>query len=178
MSTVTNKLQILSHEDVVSRIRRMGYEIYERNYTEEEVTLIGIDERGGYIAEQLAAVVKEISPLKVARHQVDMEQLVRAGKTGPLSLQITTKVESLSDKVVIVVDDVLYGGNTMLNVVSHLLEAAPRKIQTAVLIDRGHRLMPIAPNYVGMELATSIQEFISFEVNEAGNASAYVFDKE
>ena len=78
-------------------------------------------------------------------------------------------------KSVVVVDDVLYSGNTLLNVIAPLLNFQPSKIQTAILIDRGHRTMPVFSNIVGIELATSIQQHVFVEVNEQeGSAVAWL----
>jgi len=168
------KLLILDHAAIEARIRRMAHEIYERNYTEQAVYIIGVEERGGYLADRLTACLREISPLRVTQARASLDRTDRAGMVRLVPMKLSVEMEALHNHSAIVVDDVLYGGNTMLNVVAGLLPALPKSIQTAVLIDRGHRLMPIAPNFVGLELATSLQQHVSFEVLPNGDAAAYL----
>lgn len=168
------KLSILDQPAIEARLRRMAYEIYERNFGETELVIVGIDARGGWLATKLTDYLRAISPLQVVQAAATLTRTEEVGKVRLVPVAFSADAAAFHDKIVVVVDDVLYGGNTMLNVVSALLPSLPKAIQTAVLIDRGHRLMPIAPNFVGMELATSLQQFVDFEVDDAGIPSAYL----
>ncbi len=162
-----NKVRILDHEGASARIKRMAFEIYERNYLESEVILIGIDIRGAYLASQLYRHLKEEANFELKLGKASLDRIERQGKLGNINVDFSIELSSLMGKVVVLVDDVLYSGNTMLHVVTPILAALPKKIETAVLIDRGHRNMPIYPNYVGMELATTLQQHVSVEISES-----------
>ncbi len=164
------KINILSAEAISTRIKRMAFEVYESNYLDEELVVIGIDERGGFIAEQLCEYLERVSDLSL--HLVGAK-LDRNQTPGGMGIELDLELSDLRGKSVLVVDDVLYTGITMLNVVAILLQAGPRKIQTAVLIDRGHRNMPVSPDFVGVELATTIQQHVSVEIEE-GIAQAFL----
>lgn len=158
------KVQILDHAAVMTRLRRMAYEVYEANYQEQDLFLIGIDERGGYLGQQLKQLLEQISPLKVHFIAATLDREAEGGGMG-IELGLDSLAE-LQDQSVLVVDDVLYTGTTLMNVMAILLQGAPAKMRTAVLIDRGHRLMPVSADFVGLELATTIQQHVSVEFSD------------
>ncbi|MEO0473256.1 MAG: phosphoribosyltransferase family protein [Bacteroidota bacterium] len=168
-----HRVNILQHRAIHARLKRMAYEIYEANFSETEIIVIGIDERGGYLATELVQYLTDISPLTV---QFVNASLDRSGGRGEIGIDLDMeRVEELKDKAVVVVDDVLYTGITLLNVVAILLQVAPRKIQTAILIDRGHRSMPVSPDFVGVELATTLHQHVSMEINpNNGEVAAFL----
>jgi pyrimidine operon attenuation protein/uracil phosphoribosyltransferase len=158
-----NKISILSPEAIRSRLRRMAYEVYERNYLEAGLTVIGIDERGGYLAGEMVDYLRQISELDVQLVEAHLDR-----QPGSLGIDLDVEaVQDLQDQVLLVVDDVLYTGWTMLHVVSILLQASPKAIQTAVLIDRGHRQLPVSADMTGLQLATTIQQHVSVEIDPA-----------
>lgn len=165
LAMIEDQIKILTKEDVHARIKRMAFEIYENNFQEKSLILIGADERGGFIAELLQEHLLEISPLKIDRWHATFDKKDRQGRGGRMLVNFSHDLKALTNQNVVVVDDVLYSGNTMLHLVAPLLEVMPNKIEVAVLIDRGHRNMPISPNYVGLELATTIQQVVSVEVD-------------
>jgi pyrimidine operon attenuation protein/uracil phosphoribosyltransferase len=158
-------VKILEKQDVQARIKRIAFEIYENNFQEESLILIGADERGDFIAELLQAHLLEISPLKIELWHASFDKKDRQGRGGRMQVNFSHELNVLAGKNVVIVDDVLYSGNTMLHLVAPLLEVMPNKIEVAVLIDRGHRNMPISPNYVGLELATTIHQVVAVEVD-------------
>ena len=117
----------------------MAFEIYERNFHEKLVYLIGVDVRGAFLAKQLKKHLEQVSHFEVILATTALDREERQGKRGPMEVEFSIPLTELEDKVVVVVDDVLYSGNTMLHVVSPILGIVPQKIETAVLIDRGHR---------------------------------------
>lgn len=168
------RLCILDQAAVEARLRRMAYQIYEHNFGHPRLTLVGVDTRGGWLADRLATLLREISPIEVNLVAATLTRTEEVGKVRLIPVQFSVDTEAFHGQPVVVVDDVLYGGNTLLNVVSALLPSLPQSIQTAVLIDRGHRLMPISPDFVGMELATSLQQFVGFEVDAKDTPSAWL----
>ena len=165
-------VQILDQAAISARLRRMAYEIYEANYQEPELIVIGIDARGGFLAAELCAYLEKISPVPLT---LVSSHLDRDSDNAAIGIELSADIEDLQGKTVVVVDDVLYTGRTLMNVVAILLHAGPRSIQAAVLIDRGHRSMPISPDYVGLELATTLQQHVFFDTGaETGTVMAYL----
>ncbi|MEM6765633.1 MAG: phosphoribosyltransferase family protein [Bacteroidota bacterium] len=158
---MSHKIRILDQKEIYARLKRMAFEVYERNYLEEGLLVLGIGIRGGFIAKELCRYLAEISTLKIERVKAQLDK----SEEG-IGIEIDLEIESIENRPVIVVDDVLYTGTTMLHVVSILLQAGPSSIQTAVLIDRGHRSMPVSPDFVGLELATTIQQHVSVDIAE------------
>lgn len=156
-----NHLRILDHNEIFARLKRMAYEIYENNYQQSEMLVIGIDQRGGFIAEKLVSFLSELSPIKVTLIDAEVDR----SESLP-GVSLSAELEDLTGKAILVVDDVLYSGFTMLSVVSILLQMEPSTIQTAVLIDRGHRKMPISADYVGLELSTTLHQHVSVRIDE------------
>jgi pyrimidine operon attenuation protein / uracil phosphoribosyltransferase len=166
-----SKICILGPEAIQTRLRRMAYEIFERNYLETQLTVIGIDERGGYLAHRVVELLREISDLDIRLVEAHLDR-------QPDGLGIDLDLDDLAelkDQAILVVDDVLYTGSTMLNVVAILLQAGPKSIQTAVLIDRGHRQLPIAADMTGLLLATTIHQHVSVEIDpESDHVEAFL----
>lgn len=155
----SDKVQILDAAGIMARIKRMAYEIYEANYAAKKLVLIGIDKRGGFLAKLLADYLKEICSLKIRLMDAKLDREAKEG----MGITLSGDVSKLAGQPVIVVDDVLYSGHTMIHVVSILLQVGPGSIQTAVLIDRGHRTMPVSADFVGIELASTIQQHVYFD---------------
>ncbi|MEZ4776751.1 MAG: phosphoribosyltransferase family protein [Bacteroidia bacterium] len=165
------KVKILDQPAIFARLKRMAYQIYEANYLEKEIYVIGIDERGGFLAEELVTYLRTLSSIEIILVKA---QLDRSESPG-IGVSLSEDIESLTQKAVVVVDDVLYSGATMLHVVSILFQANPRTIQVAVMIDRGHRLVPVSADFIGMELATTLQQHVSFVADvEKKEVSVYL----
>lgn len=168
----SSEIPILANEEIMSRLHRMAFEVYERNYHAERLYVIGVNERGGYLASKMLEYLEKVSPLEIHYFQVEVDR-----ETDPVSygIQLSMDPEELNGQEVVVVDDVLYTGRTLLNVVAILLQAGPSSIQTAILVDRGHRSMPISPDFVGIELATTFHQHVYVEVDsEKEEARAYL----
>ncbi len=166
---MTTKTSILSDQNFRDKLQRIAYQIYERNYEETEIVLLGIEQKGGFIASTLQSFLYKMSPIQILHYQVNMQR----NEEGKMQMNWVGEIPLLVGKSVIVIDDVLYSGRTLLSTFSHILNYAPKSIQAFVLVDRGHRLMPISPDYVGMRLATTLQQHVSFEID--GDEKAEVF---
>ncbi len=155
------RVQILEPAAAQATLRRMAFEVYEQNFDSEQLTLLGLGERGHHIATQLHDLLKEISPLKLDLLQVEKgpDQQLESPPTGQNWL---------------IVDDVLYTGRTQFDTLCMLHTHAPERVQVAVLIDRGHRSFPIRPSFVGIDLATTLQEYVEVEIAENGEISAFL----
>lgn len=164
------KVQILDHPAITARLKRMAYQIYEANYLNDEIFILGIDERGGALAEALVEYLEELCPVKITL----VEAILDRSESEGIGVSLDEDPGLFKGKSVVVVDDVLYSGMTMLNVVSILLQSSPKTIQVAVLIDRGHRSMPVSADFIGLELATTLQQHVSFEILENDEMAAYL----
>lgn len=157
---------IMDANAVDAKLRRMAFEIYEQHHQDTDIILLGVAKRGGFLAKKLHALLKDISDLEVELAFASLDVEVRQGRGGLMQTTFSLPEASLQGKTVLVVDDVLYSGNTLLNVISTLHACQPTIIKTVVLIDRGHRSMPIFSHIVGLELATSLQQHVEVDVNE------------
>src|ERR1035437_6643476 len=165
-----SKTLILSNRQIQQRIDRIAYQIYENNYQEKEIIVAGISKNGYTLAERISEKLMEISPIKVKLAEVTMN------KKEPLSgkVKVNLPEKELKAKVVIVVDDVLESGRTMIYGIDPFLKSSVRRLTTVVLVDRAHHSYPIKADFVGISLATTMQEHISVELNGAKNDAVYL----
>lgn len=162
--------KLLMDETAIKRvITRIAHEIIEKNKGVENVALIGIRRRGGPLAQRLAERIEEIEGIKVPVGILDIT-LYRDDLTTLASqpqLHRTEVFFNINDMNIILVDDVLFTGRTVRAAMDALIDIGrPRCIQLAVLVDRGHRELPIKADYVGKNVPTSLQEVISVLVTE------------
>ncbi len=159
---------ILNHLEIDHKIKRIAYQIYETFAKEDEVILAGIANNGYLFAEKISLVLKEISDLKVTLCEVKID------KQNPFKI-ITTSIskEAYINKSIVLVDDVLHSGTTLIYGVKHFLETRVKKIKTAVLVDRNHKKFPVKADFKGISLSTSIKEHVQV-VFESNNNHAYL----
>jgi len=156
-------------------IERIAHEVLEHNKGTKDVLLIGIRSRGAPIAERIAAAIERIENQAVPVGYLDIS-FYRDDLQGSLAQPIVQRTEILFDissKVVVLVDDVLYTGRTIRAALDALIDLGrPRAIQLAVLVDRGHRELPIRADYVGKNLPTSQSEQVIVTLRELDGADA------
>jgi len=152
------RVLILDRERIAYKLRRMAYEIWERNSDEQEITLIGIESGGRIVAENLAVLLGEISPLAVNTVSLNIN------KRHPLNHALDFN-ENLSGKSVVLVDDVINSGKTMMYSMLAILVYDLKKMCVAVLVDRKHKSFPIATDIVGHTISTTLQEHIEVETD-------------
>jgi pyrimidine operon attenuation protein/uracil phosphoribosyltransferase len=166
---------LLDDESISRTLSRIAHEIIERNHDLDTVALVGIHTRGVPLAQRLRRLVEERSGEELALGQLDItfhrdDVHVRAGHPPrrPQPLVRDTKLEfELEGRTVILVDDVLYTGRTIRAAIDALFEyGRPDRVQLAVLADRGHRELPIRPDYVGKNLPTAHGERVQVELVE------------
>ncbi len=164
------KAKILSSSAAKARLRRIAYEVYEANYENDELVILGIDVRGGYLAEQIQKLLTEISP--ITTHLITAKKDEQAGE---IIIEENNAKAIIAGKAVLIVDDVLYSGRTLFHAIASVMEHSPAKVQTAVLIDRGHRNVPVTHDFVGMLLSTSLKQHVSVEISpDTHSATAYL----
>lgn len=145
-------------------LMRIAHEIVERDAKAEEFLLIGIKRRGEPIAEQIAANLRRISDVPVLTSAIDISLYrddLRPVSESPIVKPPTISQNVVKDKVIILVDDVIYTGRTARAAMDALIAIArPAAIRLAILIDRGHRELPIRPDFVGKNIPTSRKEHV------------------
>jgi pyrimidine operon attenuation protein/uracil phosphoribosyltransferase len=156
---------VLSPEQINQKINRIAVQIYERNHTINEIVLAGIAGQGLKFAERLAKAIETLSPIKVSLVTVQVDKQSPVGKRAILSDNSVLKEGAL----VLVVDDVLNSGRTLIHALEPFLGTQLKALQTVVLVDRNHPSYPVKADYVGLSMATTLQEHIDVildEVNE------------
>jgi pyrimidine operon attenuation protein/uracil phosphoribosyltransferase len=158
---------ILTQDVIEKKIKRIAYEIYEHNSDVQEIILAGIWDRGMVLAEKIAGILKDISPLRIKLLQLNLD------KQRPESVQLSEEMD-FSGKVIVLIDDVANSGRTMLYALKPFLQFLPKKIQTAVLVDRKHKSFPLSVDFVGYSLATTLQDMVMVDMEENEIRSAYL----
>ncbi|MBA6154587.1 phosphoribosyltransferase family protein [Gelidibacter maritimus] len=151
----TSKQTILSHQEINHKIRRIAYQIYESNVDGTEVILAGIDSNGYILAEKLKSNLDKISDLKSVLCRVTID------KKNPLT-PITTSVAAsdYKNKSIVLIDDVLNSGSTLIYGVKHFLDVPLQQFKTAVLVNRNHKKFPVKADFKGISLSTSLHEHV------------------
>jgi pyrimidine operon attenuation protein/uracil phosphoribosyltransferase len=162
-----SKNYILSKEVTHKKIRRIAYEILENNIDEQEIILAGIMDNGAVLAKIIQKNLEEISALKIELITL------RLDKKNPKEVLVDPAID-FNDKVIIIIDDVSNSGKTLSYALKPFLEFHPKKIRTLVLVERSHTSFPVRPDYVGLSVATTIQEHIFVEVKGEELIGAYM----
>lgn len=161
------KLLILNKIQIQQKIDRMAYQILEDNLAEKEIVLAGIVSLGYIIAKRLKKVLESISEIKITLIKIEINKT-----SSHLQASSDLDMNEVSNKVVILVDDVLDSGRTLVYGLGVFLDVPLKKLRTLVLIDRSHRLFPISPDFTGMELATLLKEHVEVILAEKSREDA------
>jgi len=168
MTQSETSILLLSAAQINQKVKRMAYEILEANFGEKEVVFAGICEQGELLAKQLAKNLGEISSIKTIVTRIDLD------KSHPFRQAHNTIEEKIKfdNRVIIMVDDVLYTGKTIAYGLKPFLSKKIKKIEVAVLVDRSHTAFPIRATYVGYELSTTLSDNI--QVTLKGKKGVYL----
>jgi pyrimidine operon attenuation protein/uracil phosphoribosyltransferase len=146
---------ILTKEEIHYKTRRIAYQIYESFPDETEVVLAGIASNGFAFTKMLAAELEKISDIKIVLCEV------RVDKNQPLNpIETSLSPEEYTNKALVLADDVLNSGTTLIYGVKHFLNVPLKKFKTAVLVDRNHKQYPVKADFKGLSLSTSMREHI------------------
>ena len=152
---------ILTQQEIDHKTRRIAYQIYETFPDETEVVIAGIASNGYLFAKKLAATVEKISGIKVTLCEVIID------KDKPLeAVKTSLTAEQYSNKSLVLVDDVLNSGTTLIYGVKHFLEVPLKKFKTAVLVDRNHKQYPVKADFKGLSLSTSMKERVEVVLDD------------
>ncbi len=151
---------VLDHDQVRRKLERIAHQLHEEHHRERELVLVGISGRGSKLAERLATLLADIAPFTVDVLELALDK--DAPHAHPITLSAPT--ERLNGRVVVLVDDVLMSGRTLMHAAAHLVQVPVKRLTTVVLVDRRHRTFPIRADIVGLTLSTTLQEHISVEL--------------
>ena len=168
MIEASEKSLVLSGSQVIQKIRRIAYEIYENNFSEKSIVLAGIDGQGYALAKILVKELKSISPLSVVLVKVSLDKF--ASVQSEVTIDVSAK--EVKKKCIVLIDDVLNTGRTLAYALKPFIALEIKKIEVAVLVNRSHTLFPIVPTYSGYELATTLTDHV--EVKLGKEASVYL----
>jgi len=157
------KSKILDIAAIDQKVKRLAWQVYEQNSAEKEIIVVGISERGLILANKLAVHIQGISKIKTKIAHLELD------KENPYNKEVTLNLEEkeYAKKVVILVDDVLNSGKTLMYAAKHFLTTPLIRLAIMVLVDRNHNRYPIKADYVGLSLATTLQEYINVELKGA-----------
>ena len=161
--------KILSHVQIQHKIRRIAYQIYESNVSEKKIIIAGIVGGGLNFAKKLQAVLKDITTAEIVLCKVMMD------KKDPIKSGVTMSIpeSEYKNKSVVLVDDVLNSGTTLIYGVHHFLKTPLKQLKTAVLVNRNHKKYPVKADFKGISLSTSLQEHVIVEF-KANNYAIYL----
>ncbi|GAB1858078.1 phosphoribosyltransferase domain-containing protein [Flavobacteriaceae bacterium MHTCC 0001] len=160
---------ILQHNEIQHKIRRIAFQIYETNVDEREVIIAGIGENGHILSKKLKSILEKISNITPILCKVNID------KKAPLSPVTTSlKPEEYTNKSIVLVDDVLNSGTTLIYSVKHFLNVPLKQFKTAVLVNRNHKKYPVKADFKGISLSTSLHEHV--EVTLTGKHYSVVLE--
>ena len=169
-----NERLILSSEDLRRAITRIAHEILEKNKGSEDLVIVGLHTRGVPLANRLANIIESLEDTRppVGKLDISLYRDDFVGRAKPV-IKSTELPVPIEDRVVVLVDDVLYTGRSIRAAMDALTDfGRARSIQLAVLVDRGHREVPIRPDYIGKNIPTSRDEAVSVKLEEIDNFEA------
>ena len=146
---------ILTHEEIKHKIRRIAYQIYECNVNENEIILAGIESNGYILAKQLKLALTKISNISPLLCKVSVD---KKNPRNPITTSISEN--DYKNKSVVLIDDVLNSGTTLVYGVKHFLEVPLKQFKTAVLVNRNHKKYPVKADFKGISLSTSLHEHV------------------
>ena len=165
-----SKTQILNTLQITQKLNRLAYEVYENNFNEKELLLVGIEGNGYKVAEQLYTRLKSISKLKIHLGKISLNK--DKPWDGDPTVDFNEKL--FVNKTIILVDDVLNSGKTLMYAVKLFLDKPVKKINTLVLVDRSHHRFPVKADFVGLSLSTTLQEHIEADFSKKNKEVVYL----
>ncbi len=158
--------RILNHDQIQHITKRIAYQIYETNVEEKEIVVAGINGGGVDFAKKIVDVLKKITDAQIILCRVDMN------KSDPLESGVKTSIgpEKYENKSIVLIDDVLNSGTTLIYGTHHFLKTPIKQLKTAVLVNRNHKRYPIKADFKGISLSTSLNEHIKVAFESKNNA--------
>ena len=163
-------MKLLDQRQIKQKIKRLAIEILEQNFGAKEIILAGINNNGLGFAKMLHKHLTQLTDNKITLTSI------KINPANPLEseVKIGLPIQELSDKIIVIVDDVANTGRTIFYAIKPLLDILPKKIQVAVLVDREHKSFPIKVDYVGVSLFTTLQNDIDVQLKGRGEKAVYL----
>ena len=159
------KNKIKSAIDIQSSIRRIAYQLYETNIDENSLVLVGIEKKGAYLSKLIGLELCEISNIKLIHVTLELNK-----KKPQNTIQSSLPISQMENHSIVIVDDVLNTGSTLIYAVNHFLQISVKQIKTVVMVNRNHKKYPIKADFKGLSLSTSLNDHVTvvLEGNESG----------
>lgn len=154
---------VLDSNDIINKIRRISFEIIEKNIDEKEIYLIGILPNGKYLSQKINSYIIKNSSINVNLHFIDIDKKNLSIK----EISFESDADEIKNKVIVLVDDVMNSASTFMYSINEILKYQPKEIQVAVLIERYYKSFPITPNFRGLELSTSKSEHVQVDLGNS-----------
>ncbi|MBS1651185.1 MAG: phosphoribosyltransferase [Bacteroidetes bacterium] len=164
------KIQILNAQQINQKLNRLAYEVYENNFHEKEILIVGIAGNGYLLAQNIITRLNSLSKLKTKAGKI----IINKGEPWKEDAIFDFKENDYKNKNVLLVDDVLNSGKTLMYAVKPFLNIPTKKIHTLVLVDRGHTCFPIKADFTGLSLSTTLQEHIEVDFSKKGKEVVYL----
>ncbi|EDP69946.1 uracil phosphoribosyltransferase/pyrimidine operon attenuation protein [Flavobacteriales bacterium ALC-1] len=155
------KNTILSHKEIEHKIKRIAYQIYESNVNETELIIAGIESNGYILAKKIKNNLDKISSIESSLCKVNIN---KSEPTNPITTSI--KKEDYTNKSIVLIDDVLNSGSTLIYGIKHFLDVPLKQFKTAVLVNRNHKKFPVKADFKGISLSTSLYEHVHVNLSK------------
>ena len=165
-----SRIKILDTTQISQKLNRLAYQVYENNFDEKDLLVVGIEGNGYKFAAKLGAKLKEISGQKITMGKISLDK--EKPWEGEPKTDFTEK--QFVNKTVVLVDDVLNSGKTLMYAVRLFLDKPVKKINTVILVDRSHTRFPVKADFVGLTLSTTLQERIEADFSKDKKEAVYL----
>ena len=152
---MSDKHLVLNSQQIQQKIDRIAYQVLEDNFDETEIIIAGIMPRGNKIAEKIKLVLDKIAPFKSRLLTIELDK-----ESSSLQAKLNCDINECSNRVIILVDDVLNSGKTLAYGFGVFLDVPVKKLRTAVLVDRNHKSFPVTTDFAGIALSTVLKEHV------------------
>ena len=163
-----NEIKILNKEQIDQKILRLSWQIYENNFEEKEIVLVGIGEKGFLIAQSVKSYLLKISHFKTILSKISFNS-----DESLNDIKLSLNEDEYKNKSVILIDDVLHSGRTLMYASKPFLNSTLKKMAIMVLVNRDHNSYPIKAKYVGLSLSTTLKEYIRVDLSNK-NSGVYL----
>ena len=167
---MSEKVKILDTIQIKQKINRLAFEVYENNFSEKELFVVGIEGNGYKVAQHICKKLEDISHIKVKIGKIN----VNKDKPWEGEPEIDFTEKDFVNKTIVLVDDVLNSGKTLMYAVKLFLDKPVKKINTVILVDRSHTRFPVKADYVGLTLSTTLQEHIEADFSVKNKEAVYL----
>ena len=154
---------VLNADDIEKKIKRLSYQIIEKNFNKKDIIIIGIQSNGKYLSERIKGYVMEYSDIKVSLYDMELDKKIFLFKKCTPELIY----EHINNNIIVFIDDVMNSAGTLMYAINKILSYHPKDIQIGVLIERTHKSFPLSANFKGLELSTSEFEHVEVILNES-----------